>query len=228
MSSIAIIPARSGSKRIPHKNIKDFLGKPIISYPINSATESSCFDEVMVSTDSQEIADIAKSCGASVPFLRSPKNSDDHAGTATVVSEALSEYQRLGKTFSYVCCLYPTSVFVTPQMIQQAVEIIQQASVDGVATFTPYDQPIERAFQIVDNHATIRNPKFNHIRTQDLVPSYHDAAQLYFLKVPAFLNENTMFPQNCGSIIIPSTQVQDIDTAEDWALAELKYKNIRR
>jgi N-acylneuraminate cytidylyltransferase len=222
--AIAIIPARGGSKRILRKNIRDFLGKPIITYPIEVAIESELFDEIMVSTDDKEIAAIAKSSGATVPFFRSATNSDDQANTTEVITEVLSEYQKFGKTFSLICCLYSTAVFVTKELIIQAQQILLDTHTSGVVTVVPYSHPIERALSVVNNHLIFHNPDLKGIRTQDLAPSYYDAAQLYFLKTEAFMNEKSMFLHDCAPIIMSPSTVQDIDSFDDWHLAKLKYK----
>lgn len=229
MNSLAVIPARGGSKRIPHKNIKDFLGQPIISYPITAALTSTCFDEVMVSTDSQEIAEISRSYGATVPFLRSAKASGDYATTLDVLQEVFLEYDKLGRQFSQLCCLYPTAVFTTSKMIQQAHAILQQGEADGVTTFVRYEHPIERAFEL-DNagkYVAFRNKIFFDTRTQDLPATYYDAGQMYFLTRDAILIEKTVFPQRTQPLILTSMQVQDIDNLDDWNIAELKYNNYR-
>ena len=225
MSNLAIILARAGSKRLPGKNIKNFLGKPIISYPIMAAIRSGIFDEIMVSTDSDEIAGIAKSYGAKVLFPRSANTSDDQSTTAEVISEVLSEYSKLGQTYTQVGCLYATSVFVTPELLNQAQTIITKEETDGVVTVTPYNHPIQRALSVKNNHLSFNDPDLINTRTQDLEISYHDAAQLYFLKTMAFENEHTVFLKNSMPIILSPTTVQDIDTSVDWQLAELKYQN---
>ena len=226
MSSIAIIPARGGSKRIPHKNIRDFLGEPIISYPIAVALDSKLFDEVMVSTDDKEIASIAQSHGATVPFLRSVETSSDTATTLSVILEVLSNYEKQNKHFEYVCCLYPTAVFVTTDMIKLAYEMLQTGETNGVATFANYGHPIQRAFKIEGDNIILRNPEYWDTRTQDLESIYYDAGQLYFLKTRTLQNEKRIFVSKLKPLILKSNQVQDIDELDDWSLAELKYRHL--
>lgn len=224
MPSIAIIPARGGSRRIPRKNAVDFLGKPIIEYPITSAIQAKCFDEIMVSTDDEEIASVAKSLGATVPFFRSALASNDTATTVDVLLEVLSDYDKLDKHFTHICCLYPTSVFVTADMIKQGYKMLQEKDVNGIATFVSCDQPIERAFREEDGYVSLRNPEHGLTRTQDLPSSYFDAGQMYFLKVATLLEERKIFVSKLRPIFIESNHVQDIDYQEDLALAKLKYK----
>ena len=225
MPNIAIITARGGSKRIPKKNIRPFLGKPIIAYSIEAALKSKIFDEVMVSTDSQEIADIAVKYGAKVPFLRSEKNSDDYALTVDVIEEVLLEYRRLGKEYKYVCCLYPTAPFVAPEKLIEAVQLFKKFESYSVFPTTAFSHPIQRGFEITTN-GVIKMiwPENANIRSQDLKTTYHDCGQFYFLDVKKFLIEKKLFFGDTRSIIIPEGECQDIDSEEDWRLAELKYK----
>jgi len=225
MLNLAIITARGGSKRIPKKNIRPFLGKPILAYPIEAALRSGLFDEVMVSTDSQEIADIALKYGAKVPFLRSEKNSDDYAITASVIEEVLLTYQKNGKEYDYVCCLYPTAPFVTSERIIEARQLLEQEGIDSVAPVIPFGHPIQRSFKIDSDHKLRMNwPENVNARSQDLAPAYHDAGQFYFLDVKKFLLQKKIFTDNVSPLIISELEAQDIDNEEDWQIAELKYK----
>lgn len=225
MSSIAIITARGGSKRIPKKNIRPFLGKPIIVYSIEAALRSGIFDEVMVSTDSQEIADIAIKYGAQVPFLRSEKNSDDYATTASVIEEVLLTYKKNGKEYEYVCCLYPTAPFITSERLIEARQLLKQKGVDSVSLVVPFGHPIQRSFKIDSNQKLMMNwPENVNTRSQDLAPAYHDAGQFYFLDVKKFLIQKKIFTDNVSPLIISELEAQDIDNEEDWQIAELKYK----
>lgn len=225
MSSIAIITARGGSKRIPKKNIRPFLGKPIIAYSIEATLNSGAFDEVMVSTDSQEIADIAIKYGAKVPFLRSEKNSDDYATTASVIEEVLLNYQKDGKEYDYVCCLYPTAPFITSERLIEARRLLEQEGIDSVAPVIPFSHPIQRSFRIDSNQKLMMNwPENVNTRSQDLAPAYHDAGQFYFLDVKKFLIQKKIFTDNVSPLIISELEAQDIDNEEDWQIAELKYK----
>jgi len=224
MSSIAIITARGGSKRIPKKNIRSFLGKPIIAYSIETALSSGIFDEVMVSTDSQEIADVAVKYGAKVPFLRSAKNSDDHSSTADVVEEVLLEYKKQGKEFDSVCCIYPTAPFITSERLQESMKLLKDVSADSIVPVTSFSYPIWRSFKIdSDGRIKMNWPENMNSRSQDLPPAYHDCGQFYCLNAPEFLTQKKLFMDKTFPIIVSELEVQDIDNEEDWKMAELKY-----
>src|SRR5215218_2282888 len=184
MASIAIITARGGSKRIPRKNIKPFLGKPIISYSIQSALDSGIFEEVMVSTDDDEIAEISKKLGATVPFIRSEKNSDDYAGTAEVLIEVIEEYRKRQKHFETVCCIYPTAPFVHAEKLKRAYGLLTEHNADSVLPVTEFSYPILRSVKITEDGKIAMNwPEYYASRSQDLPKSYHDSGQFYFLNV---------------------------------------------
>jgi pseudaminic acid cytidylyltransferase len=222
---LAIIPARGGSKRIPRKNIKNFLGKPIIVYSIKSAIASKIFDEVMVSTDDKEIAGVAVKYGAKIPFFRSAKNSDDHATTADVIKEVISEYKKQGNNYDYVCCLYSTAPFVTAEKLIRAKETLEKSHADSVLPVTAFSFPIQRSFKIDTKGRLKMNwPKNMNARSQDLLPTYHDAGQFYFLDVKKFLLNKIIFSGDTLPMIVPETEVQDIDNEEDWKMAEFKYR----
>ncbi len=223
MSRIAIITARGGSKRIPKKNIKEFCGKPIICYSIEAALSSGLFDEVMVSTDSEEIAEIAKKAGAKVPFMRSAGNSDDHATTADVLLEVLADYEKAGKTFDSLCCIYPTAPFVTASKLKEASKLLEDADADAVVPVVRYSFPPQRAFVRSGDYTVMKYPEHARTRSQDLEPYFHDAGQFYFLKAASFLKEKAVFMPKLISLEMPETEVQDIDNETDWKLAELKY-----
>lgn len=225
MSSIAIITARGGSKRIPGKNIKDFCGKPIIAYSIEAALKSELFDVVMVSTDSEEIADIAKSYGAEVPFMRSQKNSDDYATTADVLHEVISKYEELGQHFDIMCCIYPTAPFVTSTKLKTAYEFMKKKKGDALIPVVKYSFPPQRCFVIRSERIQLLHPENMNIRSQDLEPYYHDAGQFYFWKTNKF---STVFVKNTVPYILDDMEVQDIDNIEDWKIAEIKYKNLKK
>lgn len=224
MSNLAIITARGGSKRIPRKNIRPFLGKPILAYSIDAALQSGLFDEVMVSTDDNEIADIARQHGASVPFLRKPETSDDYATTADVLIEVLRQYAKQGKVFDYACGLYPTAPFVTAGLLQNAFATLIENRFDTVYPVQPFNFPIQRAVFLRDNQVQWYQPEHALTRSQDLEPAYHDAGQFYFFQATSFLQNNRLITNNSGGIIISEMQAQDIDTETDWQLAELKFK----
>lgn len=228
MSNIAIITARGGSKRIPKKNIRPFLGKPIIAYSIEVALKSGIFDEVMVSTDSQEIADLAISYGAKVPFLRSEKNSDDYSTTADVIDEVLLEYKKLGKEFQYFCCLYPTAPFVTTENIKEAFDMLKSNIFDAVFPVVKFGYAIQRALKIDNNFVKMIYPENMDKRSQDLLPAYHDCGQFYFMKTEVFLKQKKMFVEKSGFLIMSEMEIQDIDNEDDWKIAELKYKILNK
>lgn len=226
MSAVAIITARGGSKRIPEKNIRDFLGKPILAYSIEAALQSGIFDEVMVSTDSEKIADIARSFGASVPFMRSAATSDDFATTEDVLLEVLREYRERGQEFDYMCCIYPTAPFVTPGKIKKAMESFKSGDYDELFTVVSFSFPPQRSFVVRDGLLEWKWPEFAAARSQDLEKFYHDAGQFYLYKVATFADTSGKASGKRRRIpfILPETEVQDIDNYEDWAVAELKYR----
>lgn len=224
MSSIAIITARGGSKRIPKKNIKYFCGKPIIAYSIEAALSSEIFDKVMVSTDDKEIAEIAIKYGAEVPFFRSAETSDDYATTYDVINEVLLEYKNAGNEFDYACCIYPTAPFVTGEKLNKAFEIITEQNFSTVLPIVKFSYPPQRAFIIRENSVQYQYPENISKRSQDLEAIYHDCGQFYFINVHDFNQEKKLIMKNCHGIVMSETEVQDIDSISDWELAELKYK----
>ncbi len=224
MKNICIIPARGGSKRIPRKNIKPFLGKPIIAYSIEAALKSELFDEVMVSTDDKEIAEIAIKYGAKVPFLRSAKNSDDFATTIDVVLEVISTYEKDNETYSNFCCLYPTAPFVSYQKLIEAYGTLEKNNLDSVFPIIQYGFPIQRALRIKDSLVKMVAPEHIHTRSQDLEPSYHDAGQFYWGDIETIKLKNKLWTDNSGFLIVSELEAQDIDNEVDWKLAEIKYK----
>jgi N-acylneuraminate cytidylyltransferase len=224
--SVAIITARGGSKRIPRKNIRPFLGSPIIKYSIEAAIKSGCFDEVMVSTDDMEIADVALSFGASIPFMRSAKNSDDYSTTADVIAEVINEYKKSGKTFEHLCCIYPTAPFVTAEKLKNAMSMLLKEGADCVLPVVRYSYPIQRSLKIENGKAYMLWPENYLARSQDLTPVYHDCGQFYCMKTTSLLEQMKLFAVNTIPLITPEEEVQDIDNEEDWKLAEIKYKII--
>lgn len=224
MSVLCIITARGGSKRIPKKNIKEFCGQPIIAYSIKAALESKLFDEVMVSTDSEEIADIARKFGAAVPFMRSEKNSDDHATTDDVLLEVVADYRSNGKEFDYICCIYPTAPFVTAGKLRQAFEKMCSQKADAIIPVVKFSFPPQRCFIKKDQQILYKWPEYMVTRSQDLEPYYHDAGQFYFIKTSTFERVKSMVPVNTISLEMDEMEVQDIDSITDWKLAELKYQ----
>lgn len=224
MRAIAIITARGGSKRIPRKNIRDFCGSPIISYSIDAAINSNIFTEVMVSTDDEEIAKIAIDNGAKVPFYRSSKNSDDYSTTADVLIEVLSEYEKNGLKFDYLCCIYPTAPFVTSEKLKLALKKMINEKAEAIIPVVKFSYPPQRAFIIKDDKLIYKYPENVFKRSQDLESLYHDAGQFYFIKVETFMKNKTLVCKNTIPLIVDELSVQDIDTEEDWKMAELKYK----
>jgi len=224
MSTIAIITARGGSKRIPRKNIKEFLGKPMLQYSIEAAINANCFDEIMVSTDDKEIADIAISSGAKIPFMRSTKNSNDFASTEDVLREVLCKYKEQDSIFDYCCCIYPTAPFILSEKLMEGYKLLINSDVDSVIPVTRFSYPIQRALKIENGKLEVLYPENADKRSQDLIPTYHDCGQFYWFNVERFLQEDKLFTGNSLAIEIPESQVQDIDNEEDWKIAEIKYK----
>ena len=224
---IAIIPARGGSKRIPRKNIKNFLGKPIIAYSIETALESGLFDIVMVSTDDVEIATISEQYGAKVPFVRSEAKASDFATTADVIEEVLLTYLELGLSFDTVCCIYPTAPFVNSKILSSAFEQLVQSEADSVFPIQAYNYSIWRSLNInKDGWLKLNFSENLEKRSQDLPNSYHDAGQFYWIKTASFLKSKQIFSENSKGIVVSSLDAHDIDTIEDWELAELKYQYV--
>lgn len=224
MSSIAIITARGGSKRIPRKNIKPFLGKPIMTYSIEAALSSGLFDTVMVSTDDEEIAQIAKEYGAQVPFYRSERTSNDYAATADVVSEVLDEYAKCGIYYETACVIYPTAPFLTVDALKGAMGILLSGDADGVMPVVKFSFPPQRSVVMRNGFLVPSDPESMKMRSQDLEPQYHDCGQFYCIRVASFLKQRTMVMAHTMPYLQDELTVQDIDTEEDWKLAELKYR----
>jgi len=228
MRAIAIIPARGGSKRIPGKNIRPFLGKAIIGYSIETALRSGFFSEVMVSTDSDEIADISRSFGAHVPFLRSPATSGDHAIIAEVLSEVLGEYSRRGEEFEFACCLLPTCPLLGAGDLGTAYEKLRAGGFDCVFPICRFSYPIWRSLKRDGDKVLMNWPENYSKRSQDLPVAFHDCGQFYWFRVDRFRASSRLFTENTGSIELPDSQVQDIDSEEDWRICELKYQFLHR
>jgi pseudaminic acid cytidylyltransferase len=223
--TIAIIPARGGSKRIPHKNIKLFSGKPIISYSITAARASGVFTRIMVSTDSDLIAEVAQEFGAEVPFKRPLELADDHTPTAPVILHALEWLTRQGEPAEYACCIYPTAPFLQPQYLRQGYELLRNRKVSSVFSVTTFPFPIFRALKINDQGCLeMFWPEHELIRSQDLPEAYHDAGQFYWLNCKIFLQERRIYGKDALPVVLPRYLVQDIDTLEDWERAELMFQ----
>lgn len=222
---LAMIPARGGSKRIPRKNIKAFCGKPMIAWSIEAALASGCFDQVIVSTDDEEIAVVAQEYGAVAPFLRPAELSDDHTGTLPVVRHAIEWYKARGTLLDQVCCLYATAPFVRGEDIQRGLGVLEQTGADYAFSVTSYAFPIQRAIRITEaERVEMFHPEYFNTRSQDLEEAYHDAGQFYWGLASAWSEGKVIFSQASAPVILPRHRVQDIDTPEDWLRAEWMFK----
>jgi len=225
MSAIAIILARGGSKRVPRKNVRLFLGRPVIHYPIRAALDSGCFDEVMVSTDDEEIAAVARDEGAVTPFRRSEENASDHATTTSVLLEVIQQYRESGREFEFVCGMYASTPLVTPQQLRDGWEMIRgNAEIGTVMPVVSFGYPIQRAFGIEQGLLKLMTPEHAFTRSQDLKPAYHDAGQWYWMRTEAFERGRKVFADHCVPMILSGIEVQDIDNEDDWSLAEVKAR----
>lgn len=224
---LAVIPARGGSKRIPRKNIKLFCGRPMIAWSISAATESGCFDRVIVSTDDAEIAEIAKGQGAEVPFLRPSELSNDYTPTIPVIAHAVDWQNANGARAAEVCCVYATAPFVTATDLSRGLDILLESRVDFAFSVTTYSSPIQRALKIRnDNRVEMFDPEQFETRTQDLEEAWHDAGQFYWGRADAWLTGKPLFGPHAAPVILPRHLVQDIDTPEDWQRAELLFQTM--
>ncbi|WP_456415742.1 pseudaminic acid cytidylyltransferase [Thiolapillus sp.] len=224
---LCVIPARGGSKRIPRKNIKEFCGQPIIAYSIQAARKTGLFDHIVVSTDDDEIAEIARSYGAETPFRRPAEISDDHTGTNAVVKHAILWFQENGTPVDLVCCIYATAPFVQEDYLQLGHDKLIQSDKSFAFSVTSFPFPIQRALKITQNGGlSAFYPEFRSTRSQDLEDAYHDAGQFYWGSAKAFLQEHELFSNQSLPILLPRHLVQDIDTPEDWIRAEYMYKAI--
>lgn len=221
---IAIIPARGGSKRIPRKNIRNFLGKPIIAYAIETLLKSNLFDEVMVSTDDVEIAEISKQYGANVPFFRSEENSTDLAITFNVLEEVFTFYEKQNKVFEYACCVYPCTPLIKSTRLIECYYKLINTNFDCVFPLVQYTTPIQRAFKMQNEKIVMFNEENKNVSSQELEPAFFDAGQFYWFKTEPIRKYKTVLTPNTGSIVIDEFEAQDIDNEIDWKLAELKYK----
>lgn len=225
MSTVAIITARGGSKRIPRKNIRAFAGRPMIAYPIEAAIRSGLFDRVMVSTEDAEIAAVARTCGAEVPFIRPAELADDHTGTVPVLRHAIGWLRANGEPVEYVCCIYPTAPFLTADALRHGFAAVQEPGCRFAFSVARYGYPIQRALRRTG--ATGVEPFFPEsipCRSQDLEPAYHDAGQFYWGTAEAFMDGSQVFGATSTPIVLPSHRVQDIDDEDDWRRAEYLYR----
>jgi N-acylneuraminate cytidylyltransferase len=225
---LAVIPARGGSKRIPRKNIRSFAGKPMIAWPIEAALQSCCFDQVIVSTDDAEIADIARASGAKVPFMRPETLSDDHTGTTPVIRNAIEWFVAQGIVPEQVCCIYATAPFVRPEDIRKGLEVLNSEGCEFAFSVTSYAFPIQRALRLTEQgRVEMFQPEHFNTRSQDLEEAYHDAGQFYWGQSSAWLAGKPIFSPSAAPVILPRYRVQDIDTPEDWERAEWMFRAMR-
>ena len=222
---LAIIPARGGSKRIPRKNIKLFCEKPMIAWSIEAALQSGCFDQVIVSTDDEEIAVVARRYGATVPFVRPAELSDDHTGTIPVIRHAIEWVNAQGQSVEQACCLYATAPFVSPDDIRRGLDTLLDTGSDYAFSVTSYAFPIQRAIRLnAEGRVEMFNPEHFNTRSQDLEEAFHDAGQFYWGKADAWLQGRMIFSPASVPVALPRHRVQDIDTPEDWVRAEWLFK----
>ncbi len=224
MANIAIITARGGSKRIPRKNIKSFMGKPMLAYAIEAALGAGIFDEVMVSTDDAEIAAVACKYGAKVPFMRSAQTASDTATTFDVLDEVIVQYKAQGKEFDNLCCIYPCVPFLKAQSLCDAWQKMQEGKWNAMVPVCRYPVPIEWAMKIEDGALLPNDRASQNLRSQDIVPKYFDVGMFYFCKTDKMYQNRSLLPDNTGAYVLDETECQDIDTESDWKMAELKYK----
>ena len=224
MNALAVIPARGGSKRIPGKNIRDFLGRPIISYSINAAQKSGLFDEIMVSTNNQKIAGIAETLGAKIPFLRTEGTADDYSPLAEVLIEVINKYHETGKDWNIIACLLPTAPFIRSSDLTNAYDLMVSTNTDAVLSVARFPYPIQRALRNDNGKISMFQTEHIFTRSQDLEPMYHDAGQFYFIKTKILLEERSLFCKDAAGYELDEIRVQDIDTESDWLMAEHKYK----
>ena len=225
MKLLAIIPARGGSKRIPGKNRRLFLGQPILTYSIKAAVESGLFDEIICSTDDPEIAKLAEAAGARIPFLRSPETSNDMAGLEDVFLEVLNEYSRRGRSFQYFCGIMATAPFLTAFRLRDSFEKMRQLNANLLVPVVRFSYPIQRAvFKNQSGRLEMFQPQYRDSRSQDLVPAYHDAGQFYWNETASFLKDFRRNFKDAVPYELLESEVQDIDTEEDWKIAEIKYQ----
>jgi len=225
---LAIIPARGGSKRIPRKNIKPFSGKPMLAWSVDAALQSGCFDEVIVSTDDAEIADVARQWGARVPFMRPAALADDYTGTIPVVRHAIEWFQQAGCQPSQVCCIYATAPFIQIDDLRRGLDLLQASAGSYAFSVTSYPFPIQRALRLTtDGRVEMFNPEHFNMRSQDMEEAYHDAGQFYWGESSAWLAGKPVFSLTAAPVMLPRHRVQDIDTQEDWERAEWLFKTMR-
>lgn len=226
--NLCVIPARGGSKRIPRKNVREFCGKPMIVWSIEAAKESGLFDRIVVSTDDDEIAQVATKFGAEVPFRRPADLSDDQTATRPVVIHAIESVKKPGQPIDYVCVIYPTAPLIQVSDLQLAFNRIKESDANFAFSVTEYPYPIQRALRLSnDGGVDMFQPKHRLTRSQDLEKAFHDAGQFYWGRSDAFLSNSDTFSSTSIPIVLPSWRVVDIDTQEDWRRAELMFNALR-
>jgi pseudaminic acid cytidylyltransferase len=226
---LAVIPARGGSKRITRKNIKHFAGKPMITWSIHAAQQSGCFDRILVSTDDEEIAQVAREHGADIPFIRPPELSDDYTGTIPVIAHATDWQNRNGEKATQVCCIYATAPFVLAEDIKRGQRVLEDTGADYAFSVTSYAFPIQRAIRITNKQRVqMFQPEQFATRSQDLEEAWHDAGQFYWGRAEAWLAHKQLFTSDATVVVLPRYRVQDIDTLEDWERAELMFKALQK
>jgi N-acylneuraminate cytidylyltransferase len=230
MSTICVIPARGGSKRIPRKNVRSFCGRPMIAWSIGTARDSGLFDRVMVSTEDAEIAGIAREWGAEVPFVRPAELADDHTPTVPVIRHAIGAIETASGPVERACCVYATAPFLTAETLRKGLEAVQaDASLEFAFGVTRFDFPIFRAVALDEaGHVRMFWPEHELTRSQDLPPAYHDAGQFVWGTREAWMTRDRVFSSRTRGIVVPGSLVQDIDTDADWELAEWKFKALKR
>lgn len=226
---LAVIPARGGSKRIPRKNIRDFCGKPIIAWSVDAALQSECFDQVIVSTEDPEIADVARKYGAEVPFLRPAELSDDYTGTTAVVRHAIEWFKDRGCVFDEVCCIYATAPFIQVEDIKKGLDLLQLGDIYYTFPVTSFPFPIQRAVKITSlGRLEMFHPEYYNTRSQDLEEAFYDAGQFYWGRSCAWKEGIPLFSDRSVPILLSRFRVQDIDTLEDWIQAEIMFEMIKK
>lgn len=228
MPNLCIIPARGGSKRIPRKNIREFLGKPIIAYTIETVKKSNLFDVIMVSTEDSEISKVARNYGAEVPFIRSRENANDHATTAAVIKEVINNYAQINREFELICCCYPTAPLMTSDRLIEGFKKIQLDNIKSVFPVVAFNYPIFRSLNLDKSGLVAMNwPENLNTRSQDLPQAFHDAGQWYWIKTKEFLSSESILSEAAFGLQLDELEVQDIDNEIDWKIAELKYELIQ-
>lgn len=226
---IAVIPARGGSKRIPRKNIRPFCGKPIMAFSIAAAQQTGLFDQILVSTDDEEIASVARASGATTPFLRPREIADDFTGTNAVVKHAIAWLNEHGHDITHACCIYATAPLTDARYIREGYDALSRSDAAFAFSVTSYAFPIQRALRLTADHRVdALYPEHRTTRSQDLEPAYHDAGQFYWGTATAFLEDIPLFSPRSIGVVLPRFLVQDIDTLEDWEQAEFMYQAIHR